>query len=395
MNRSAETIVAVAPREGPRFSVTLLGEAERLSETEWNALARRGFSLHKWHAAAEASGWRARHLVVRDGGAPRAIVPAYLLDGGPASDLHDRWLGPLGPAMAVAGIRLRPTLSVGAPCSATSEWLGDLEKLPENVIRQVLDLLDAQARADGARAIVWPFLDQAQWRLREMARQGGYLDFYAGSTAVLEVQWPSFDDYVARRSKGVRRTVRSDLDWLAARSIHTVTTSDFRVDAERMAALYAASLRHRRGRAPALPVSLFSRLAEGPDAGLWAQLTYQEERLIGSSLSVSAGGVMDGNFAAFAPGFLGGPVYHNDLVYQPLRLACAQGLHHLDLGPTALYPKVLRGGRLRKRLTLVRGMSPLVHEVLRALGPLVARRTEWKERRALAPLGSFEGLAER
>jgi hypothetical protein len=101
---------------------------------------------------------------------------------------------------------------------------------------------------------------------------------------------------------------------------------------------------------------------------------------------------MDGTLAAYDPEFLGGAVYHNDLVYQPLRMACATGVRAIDLGPTALYPKVLRGARLRRRRTLALGMSAPVHAALRALGPLVGHRTEWKERRALALLGALESL---
>ena len=80
----------------------------------------------------------------------RAIVPAYLLDGGSALDIHDRWLGPLGPAMAAVGLRLRPTISVGAPCSTTSEPLGDLDGLPESALVEVFAALEDQARHDGA-----------------------------------------------------------------------------------------------------------------------------------------------------------------------------------------------------------------------------------------------------
>jgi hypothetical protein len=169
-------------------------------------------------------------------------------------------------------------------------------------------------------------------------------------------------------------------------------TLDFRAHAGDMAALHRATNDSHRGRTPSVPASLFEHLAEQRAEGLWGQLAFHEDRLVGSSVSVAAGGVMEGTFAAFAPGFLAGPVYHNDLVYEPLRVACAQGIGCLDLGPTALYPKVLRGGRLSRRRTLARGMSRPVHAALRALGPLVARRTEWKERRALEPLGALEAL---
>ncbi|HEY8259454.1 MAG TPA: GNAT family N-acetyltransferase [Gemmatimonadales bacterium] len=381
-----------APPENTRFAVAIEGRAASVRPDEWNALARRGFSLHRWHAAAEASGWRARHVVVRERGAIRAIVPAYLLDGGAALDIHDRWLGPLGPAMAAMGLRLRPTISVGAPGSTTSDWLGDLDGLPDVILAQVLAALEDQARLDGARAVVWPFVDQDRTRLREMARQAGYLDVYAGSSARLGIEWPSFDEYVSSRSKSLRRTIRGELRSLADQGIRTAITDDFRVHAGAMASVYRGSNGRHRGRTPAVPDALFEQLARVPTPGLWGQLAFVGDHLVASSVSVVAGGIMEGTLAAFTPEFLGGPVYHNDLVYEPLRLACSHGVGALDLGPTALYPKVLRGARLRRRRTLALGVSGPVHAALRTLGPLVARRTEWKERRALAPLGALESL---
>jgi hypothetical protein len=53
---------------------------------------------------------------------------------------------------------------------------------------------------------------------------------------------------------------------------------------------------------------------------------------------------------------------------------------------SALYPKVLRGARLRRRVALVRGSGPALHQVLAALGAAVARRQEAKERRMLGAL---------
>jgi predicted N-acyltransferase len=362
---------------------------------EWDSLARRGFSLRRWHAAAEASGWRARHVVQRENGMVSAIVPAYLLDGGPSLDIHDRWLGPLGPAMASAGLRLRPTISVGAPCSTTSEAVGDLDRLPDRALAAVFASLEEQARRDGARAVVWPFVDEGCDRVRAVARQRGYVDVYAGSTARLGIEWESFEDYAGTRGKSLRRTIKGELRWLSDGGIRTVMATDFAAYAREMAALYRSTAGAHRGRIPVVPASFFERLAEGPAEGVWGQLTFHADRLVGSSISVGAGGVMDGTFAAFAPGFLAGPVYHNDLVYEPLRLAIAHRFHCLDLGPTALYPKVLRGARLCRRRTLALGTSPRVHAVLQALGPLVARRTEWKERRALRSLGPLEALAGR
>jgi hypothetical protein len=153
-----------------------------------------------------------------------------------------------------------------------------------------------------------------------------------------------------------------------------------------MDAMYRDAYRFRNGRDAVLAPGYFARLASPPAPGILAQLTASRGRIVGMSINLAAGSLVDGTFTAFAVPERGGPVYLNDLVYQPVRLACELGIPGLDLGMSALYPKVLRGARLRRRVALVRGTGPAMHQVLVALGAAVARRQEAKERRMLGPL---------
>ncbi|MBA3522223.1 MAG: hypothetical protein H0T90_06970 [Gemmatimonadales bacterium] len=116
---------------------------------------------------------------------------------------------------------------------------------------------------------------------------------------------------------------------------------------------------------------------------------------MGSSMNLAAGGRLDGTFAAFTREQHGGPAYFNDLIYQPIRNACREGIGTLELGPTALYAKVLRGATLQRRVVLIRGRTPLLHAMLCALGRMVAIREERKERRALGALWGARCFAER
>jgi hypothetical protein len=115
-------------------------------------------------------------------------------------------------------------------------------------------------------------------------------------------------------------------------------------------------------------------------------LTWRGGQLAGTSFNLAAGDVLDGTFTAFRQEEHGGPAYLNDLVYEPIRLACARGIETIDLGMSALYPKVLRGARLRRRVALVRGTNAVLHQALAALGKAVALRQEAKERRMLGAL---------
>jgi predicted N-acyltransferase len=368
-----------------RWSTGLLEGAAALDEAEWNRLGRRGFHLHQWFRAAEESGWRARHVVAREGPHARVVLPAYLTGAETPHDLHDRWLGPLR-GLERIGLGLRPVLSVQSPFSLTSDTLGDTNALPHAVLAQAFDLLEEAATRDRAKAVVWPFVDPADVAVIALARERGYAVVDAGATARLRIWWDSFEEYVASRSKSVRRTIRSDLAALGTAGLETVSTTDYRVQSADMDALYRAAYRLRNGRDARLAPGHFERLASRPTPGILAQLTASDGRIVGMSLNLAAGSMVDGTFAAFAVPEHGGPAYLNDLVYEPVRLACRRRIPGLDLGMSALYPKVLRGARLRRRVALVRGTGPALHQVLVALGAAVARRQEAKERRMLGPL---------
>jgi predicted N-acyltransferase len=365
--------------------MTALEWAGALNESEWNRLARRGFHLYRWHRVAEACGWVPRHVAVRSEAGQVTVAPAWLARQPALHDLHDRWMGSLRPLERV-GLALRPVLTVQSPFAQVSDLLGPTP--PRATLTEMFDRLEEMADREDARAVVWPWVDARDQALIACARDRGYAVLYAGATARLTVRWGSFEEYVASRSKSVRRTVRSDLAAFQDAGLHAVAATDFRAAAPAMEALYRESYRRRNEREPRIPPGCFERLAEAPTPGLFAQLTWSGERLVGCSVNLAGAGVLEGTFGAFAAGHEGGPAYLHDLVYQPLQFACREKIGAIDLGSSALYPKVLRGARLRRRMVLVRGSGRLMHRVLRRLGRTMARRQEEKERRMLGALWS-------
>jgi predicted N-acyltransferase len=262
------------------------------------------------------------------------------------------------------------------------------EGLPAGTLDRVFAALEGAGDRGGARAVVWPFVDAARGDLIAAARERGYAVVYSGAAAWLPVRWATFEEYLGSRSKSVRRTVRADLRALAAASVRTEAVSDFGGAAGDMDRLYRDAFLRRNGRPAPTPDDLFTRLATAAPAGRErvAQLAWQGDRLVGMSLNLLGADVLDGALAAFAADHAGGPVYYDDLCYHPLRLAFAHGIAALDMGASALYAKVLRGAVVRRRVTLVRGRSRGVHAALAALGAVIARRVESKERQALGAL---------
>ncbi len=368
------------------LDVGMVYRAAEVAPAQWDRLARRGFHLHNWFAAAEDCGWRARHVAVRGPDGLRRVVPAYLTDRDSLHDLHDRWLGPLGKSAAVSGISLRPAISVQPPCALVSESLGLPGPIPESTLHRVFEALEAAAEADGAKAVIWPCVDAGSAELIRVAGARGYAVVYAGASARIVVEWDSFDEYLASRSKNVRRTIRADLGEIRSAGLRTELVSDFRHAVPAMQTLYAEAYRHRNGRESPVGHEFFERLSLRPTDRIRAQLTWSGAELVGTSLNLMTPELLEGTLGAFAPEHRRGPAYYNDLCYEPIRLACERGIAGIDLGATALYAKVLRGAELRPRVALIRGTTRARHRLLAALGHLVARRTQWKERRALGPL---------
>jgi len=375
-----------APLAVARDELIVLGGADRLGADEWNGLARRGFHLHQWFAEAERSGWNPRHLAVYGAAGLKTIIPAYVIGSGTPHDLHHRWLGRMGDAAALAGFRMQPVLSVQPPFAHVSEPLGTSNGLSTAILHEVFYALEQTAEAEGAKAVAWPFVDTECDRLLDVATERGYAVLYAGATATLRVRWPSFDDYVRSRSKNVRRTILADLASIGAAGLRTTLTSDFECDASRIDRLYREAFRRRNGRESPLALHLFQQLGRRQTPEIWAHLTWHGDRLVGTSLNLTTPEQLDGTFAAFAPEHCASGVLYNDLCYEPLKVAIREGISSIDLGPTALYAKVLRGAVLQRRMILIRGTTLRWHRVLASLGRLVARRTQHRERSALGLL---------
>jgi predicted N-acyltransferase len=383
--------VTVAAPAAARVSVRTLLGASDIPAIEWNSLARRGFHLHNWFLSAERCGWSARHVALTRGGVLLGVVPAYLTGRGSLHDLHDRWLGPLR-WVSEAGMAIRPVLSVQAPFAIMSQPLGDTEIRSPALLHRVFEALEASAHTAGAKAVAWPAVDHDEAQVIQVALERGYSAVYAGASARINVEWDSFDDYLSSRSKNVRRTIKADLGSIRSAGLHSELVSEFRHAVPAIDTLYREAFRRRNLRDAPVHPNIFGELSQRPSSGIRAQLTWSGSRLVGSSLNLMTSDLLEGTFGAFSAEHRSGPVYYNDLCYEPIRVACRERMAAIDLGATALYPKVLRGAVLRPRLTLIKGATPAGHKALSLLGRLVARRTQWKERRALGPLwGKISG----
>lgn len=377
--------IATTPRSR---AFRVLRGANEVPRPEWDALARRGYHRHAWFVANESCGAEARHVAVYEDSTLVAVVPAYLERETLHGDLHARWYGPLTGIAAGIGAGLRPSLAIGAPLSTGSDPLGADDVLTAPLLDGALALLETEARSANAKAIVWPFVSDRHATARAVARRRGYVESFAGSQAVVDVEWSSADAYLESRSKNVRRTLRQELAWVREQGIRVTWERDLAALGPELDALYRKSFATRNKHAPALSPSFFAELGSQRSPGVRVQCARRGSKLLEMALALDGGGALDLCLSAQGDQARNGLLYQHCLCYDPVRAAIADGLARIYLGPSALYPKALRGARLERRVTLVRGCTAPARAAIRVLAPMVAARNGAKERRALAALAA-------
>lgn len=371
------------------YSVRLLHGAKNVPRADWDALARRGYHRHAWFVTAESCGAEPRHVGVYDDGELVAVVPAYIERETLHGDLHERWYGPAHRIAGMLGGGLRPSLSIGAPMSSGSDPLGSDAVLTEDVLDDVLQLLEEEARTERVKAIVWPFVSEDATAIRQAARVRGYRESFANSEAVLDVDWSSPEEYITSRSKNVRRTLRNELAWVHDQGVRVSWESDLRAHANTFDAMYRASYLARNGREANLPQLFFKKLAAQQSPGVRVQSAWRGEKLLEMSVALDGGNEMDLCLSAQSDETRNGLLYQHCLCYDPVRAAIAGGLTRIHLGPSALHPKLLRGARLETRYTLVRGCTAAARAALSVLAPVTHSRNRSKQRRLLGKLAEI------
>jgi predicted N-acyltransferase len=272
--------------------------------------------------------------------------------------------------------------------STGSDPLGGDHALSESVLDEALELLEAEARAEHMKAIVWPFVDSDAVSIRAAARARGYRESFANSDAVIDVDWSSAEEYLGSRSKNVRRTLRNELAWVHDQGVRVSWESDLRPHAHTFDALYRASYVTRNGRVANLDPNFFAELAKQRSAGVRVQCAWKGEKLLEMAVALDGGGELDLCLSAQSDETRNGLLYQHCLCYDPVRESIERGLTRIHLGPSALYPKVLRGARLQSRMTLVRGLTPAARAALRILAPVSNARNRAKHRRLVSRITS-------
>ncbi len=270
-------------------------------------------------------------------------------------------------ALGFVGVRgreplvLMPHLLLGGRQAAhTSLLLAD--GLPEPVraeaIAALLDGAEALGRSIGAKALAFMFIDAGSWLLGELAGRG-YLAFRHATAGVMDIDFTSFDGYLARFSSHRRRRIGSELRSMAAAGV-TFSRRRFADVLDEIAPLGMA-LEARYGPTDDSVADARRGYEVISDAlGEQAVVLTAEEggKIRGFALGLHWQDALVLRAAGFDYDFKGKlPLYYGLVFYHAVSYALAEGVRRIYYSIEATQAKRSRGCRMIPEYGMVRGLG--------------------------------------
>lgn len=326
---------------------------ERLGADTWEALAA-GDSLFlsgPWLASVEPMIGRAvRYLVVSssDQEAPIDGLVCYLIP----EPLSYRFNDP--PQLLVedaAAEDMYPALVCVSPFGYEVGIRGHSRSAPESASTELLlDAFEATAVELGASSSGLLYLRAGPDAALERAlRSRGYLAATLSADAYLTIEWPSFEEYVATRSKPRRQRIRREVRGFAESGIEiSVHGADaLGMDCALLQSDLHASFGHEED--PAEIMRGFDRIRTHLHPFTRVLLAHRDERLIGYDLWYEYRERLYVKMGAYSREHVSNTdfYYFNVTFYEAIRHAVARGLRAIHYGPESYEAKVMRGCRLQ------------------------------------------------
>lgn len=318
-------------------------------------------------AIEESEATPCSYLLLRDAkGTLVAGLPTYRWDGTPDPGLDH--YEPFGSgARWVLGRRARrqpwlPTMLVGSRAGYATEFAihPDWSERRGSLVEQLLAGAAERAETEGSASLGVMWMTSAAAReAYPCLRRPGYL-ILAGPNCAIDIEWDSFDQYLARLSHSRRHSALRERERFEQSGLE-IEVSDLGSCLDQLPAL-AARLQAKYGHA-ATEGEIAAQLeaqARHLNAESRVLLCRLRGRLVAFSLFYRWGNRLYGRLAGFDyPATAGTDAYFNLAFYMPLQLALDENVKQLKLGMASWKAKAMRGASFDPAWTLACPPGPV------------------------------------
>jgi predicted N-acyltransferase len=390
-----------SPRGG--FSARTVDSLEAIPPGEWDALLRpaSGPLSHGYLTAwekSELAGLRSCPAVAYEPGStqPMAACPGYFYE----LDLVGvRWPSAGGPLHVIRrawpGFACPLTYELGSPTPLTNPFLVADQSLRGAAVKALITAAMEEGRRSGAQFLMVQNFASRTSPAQEELRRLGFAKVPTPPTAVVDLPFDSFEDYLGAMRAQYRRRARQTIKRSAGLRVEHL--SDFSALADELAYLWRL---------------IFDRAQEIKREILTPEYFRAVSALENSSVLLTRRD--DGSIASFAllladhpwlsflqcgfdePAGRAEGAYFR-LLYEIIRVGIEGGFQQVELGLTTLQPKLDVGGVPVMLYAWVKHRNPVIQRLLQWLANGPMRPTELEPRRVFktAPPSAEELVARR
>lgn len=361
--------------------IAIVDSLRAVDRAQWDALSDQGLEGYDYLCAVEAAGlpgfaWR--YLLASQDGRLVAAAPAFLTDYA----LETTLVGPGKRAIEAVrkvfprAFKLR-LACVGSPCTG-SPGLGFSPAIPPaeraDLLARMLAAFEAEAR--GARCGLMALKDVAQpdrdlWDAA--ARPRGYRPMASLPIAVLPIDFPDIDAYLARLSYAARKDMRRKLRVAPRLRIEICTeVGDL---ADQLLGFYAAARARADMAFEELTAAYFTGVPRAmPGRAFWV-LYFEGEALVGANLLLQDETTLVDKYILTDPARGRALNLYFVSWFTNVRLCLERGLTRYQPGQAAYENKLRLGCRLTRTAIYFRHRNGLVNGVMQLFSPLFAADT--------------------
>ena len=326
------------------ISLSSLTAISELPACEWDALVpeHQPFLRHGFLSAMEdsgsvtpATGWRAEHLVLREGESVRALMPTYRKAHSFGEYVFDQgW----AQACERAGIAYYPKLLSAVPFSPVTgaRLLAKDDEAVQLVLRALPEYLHKGGLSSAHINFTQPALDA------QLAQLPDWLERLGCQFHWRNQGYRDFQDFLDALSSRKRKQMRKEREQVAGQGMAFVWLTGAELDEARLDFVYHcyANTYLVRGRPPYLTREFFSLLVARLPEAVRVVVVQQAGRDVAMALSLVSGDTFYGRYWGCLNEY--DRLHFETCFYQGMDYAIAHGLQRFDAGAQGEH-KLIRG----------------------------------------------------
>lgn len=349
----------------------------QIGRKAWDAAhpsALEGFDYLSAVEAADLPGFSWRYVLVQADGRPVAAAPAFLMDYHLDTTLTDfgRRMVALTRKIAPRAFTVRMAC-LGSPCTEDVSLGFSPDLAPERrdeVLRLMIEAFEAMAAREACGLMAVKDAPASQEELwRSVTGASGYQPAAGMPSAVLEIDFPDVEAYLARLSSATRKDMRRKLKAMAGLRVEVV--GDISGQEERILELYRQTRARSGLQFEELTAGYFTGVLDRMGGRGLCVLYWAGETLIGFNLLLQDGTTLLDKF--FCMETTRGPAFNLYFVswFVNVRLCLERGLARYQSGQAGYVDKLRLGSRLVRAQMYFRHRQPIVNCALRWMAPIL------------------------